>query len=325
MPIDFSSVRRQLQEFSAQRRSRQPWTVATLLPKQLLAISVLPARHGERPVVMDTAAIAFDKQLPDADAMIRFADQLHASQQRWAWLLPRDDYRLSVMPEPQVPAAELAQSLRWQLSATLDFPAEEAVIDYMHIPTAAWQPERAPELYVMAAFGEAVDAVATLFRASHLELDAIDIRETAQRNIAALLERDKELLLLVAFCDDDIRISCNWQHELYMDRLIADPATHDETPEKLAAACERIQMQIQRSLDAVRQSYPFMQSARIVLAGAPDGFAEYLTTIVVDPVEILLPDTLFDLARTPHLRETRAFMQQFHALGVALRDHQDIA
>ena len=34
------------------------------------------------------------------------------------------------------------------------------------------------------------------------------------------------------------------------------------------------------------------------------------------------PEALFDLARTPQLREPRAFMQYFHALGVALRDRE---
>jgi hypothetical protein len=322
MKFDFSSVRTHLQTLSAQRKSRQAWTIATLLPKQLVAISILPARHGERPVVMDSGAISFDQTLPDPEALTTFAQQLHASRQRWAWLLPRDEYRLSVIPAPQVPSPELPQSLRWQLAATLDFPVEAAVIDYMNIPTAAWQPERAPELYVMAASGETVDAVTALFRASRLDLQAIDIRETAQRNVASLLERDNELLVLVAFCDDDVRISFNWHHELYMDRLIAEPATHDDTHERLTAACERIQVQLQRSLDAVRQSYPFIQSARIVLAGAPEGFAGHLTRVVGDPVETLLPETLFNLSRTPHLRESRAFMQQFHALGVALRDRE---
>ena len=52
---------------------------------------------------------------------------------------------------------------------------------------------------MVAARGAAVNAQASLFRAAHLNLSAIDIRETAQRNIATLLERDSELLVLVAF------------------------------------------------------------------------------------------------------------------------------
>ena len=325
MRIDFKRLRSRLEQLLATRRRAQCWVVADLQASRMLAVCVAPARPGERPVVLAASALEFNGAAPEAAALATFAHELQPARQRWALLLPRDDYRLSMMPAPEVPAAELAQSLRWQLSTTLDFPAEDAAIDFIDIPTKPWQPERASELYVVAARGAAVNVQAALFRSAHLNLQAIDIRETAQRNVGMLLERDGELLVLVAFCDDEVRISFNWQRELYMDRLIAEPSVHDETPERRAAACERIQLQVQRSLDAVRADYPFMQAARIVLAGAPEGFRAALQVAVFDPVDELDPDSLFDLSRTPDLHDMRTFMRHFHALGVALRDREDIA
>lgn len=325
MRLDLSRLRARASQLLATRRRSQPWVVADLQPVRMLTICVQPARLGERPVVLGASAFEFEQFPADAAALAAFAQKQPFTRQRWALLLPRDDYRLSVMPEPDVPAAELAASLRWQLSTTLDFPAEDAAVDFVRIPTKEWQPERGSELYVVAARGAAVQAQAALFRAARLDLRAIDIRETAQRNIGMLLEREGELLVLVAFCDDEVRISFNWQRELYMDRLIAEPSVHDETPERRAAACERIQLQVQRSLEAVRANYPFMQAARIVLAGAPEGFRASLQVAVFDPVDELDPDSLFDLSRTPELHDVRAFMRHFHALGVALRDREDIA
>jgi MSHA biogenesis protein MshI len=323
--IDRSRLRSRLNQLLAARRRLLPWIVADLQTMYLRTVCVAPARPGERPVVLGTSTLELDTMAPDARALAAFAQTLQRGRQRWALLLPRDDYRLSVIPEPEVPAAELVQSLRWQLSTTLDFPTEEASIDFLQIPTRAWQPERTAELYVVAARGTAVHAQAALFRAAHLDLRAIDIRETAQRNIATLLERDGELLVLVAFCDDEVRISFNWQHELYMDRLIAEPSVHDQTPQRRTAACERIQWQVQRSLDAVRANYPFMQAARIMLAGAPEGFAGILMAAVPEPVEELVPELLFDLSRVPELGDPRVFMRYFHALGVALREREDMA
>lgn len=325
MRIDIPQLRSRLHQLLARRRRAQPLVVAELQAARMLTVCVAPSRHGERPVVISASALEFDQALPDAAAIAAFAQKQALARQRWALLLARDDYRLSVMPEPEVPAAELAQSLRWQLSTTLDFPADDAAIDFLKIPTSEWQPERTSELYVVAARGASVTAQAALLRAAQLNLTVIDIRETAQRNIAMLLERDKELLVLVAFCDDEVRISFNWQRELYMDRLIAEPSAHDETPERRVAACERIQLQVQRSLDAVRSNYPFMQSARIVLAGAPEGFSGLLRTAVFDPIDELLPESLFDLSRVPELHDTRTFMRHFHALGVALREREGIA
>lgn len=325
MRIDLARLVKPWRQLLMRRRRAQPWAVADLQPQRLLSVVVAPGRAGERPTVLQAAMTDFEAVRPDAGALAAFAQQLNAVRQQWSLLLPRDEYRLTVMPEPAVPADELAQSLRWQLAGTLDFGVEDATIDYLPIPTRAWEPERAPELYAVAARGDAVQAHAALFSEARLDLRAIDIRETAQRNIGALLERDGELLVLVAFCDEDVRISFNWQRELYMDRLIAEPAVHDDTPERRAAACERIQLQLQRSLDAVRANYAFMQQARIVIAGAPEGFVDTLGASLPHPVEALDPESLFDLSKSPQLREPRVFMRHFHALGAALRERGEAA
>lgn len=320
MRIDFSQLCSRWAALLPRRRQATHWAVASLRPGQMSAVVVTVAAAGARPQVLHAATLDHDDTLPMADALSAFARDLQAGGQGWALLLPRDDYRLSVIPEPEVPAAELAQSVRWQLAATIDFAVEDAAVDFIMIPTREHAPQRTPELYAVAARGDRVNAFAALFRHARLDLRAIDIRETAQRNIAARLERDDELLVMVAFCDDEVQISFSWRHELYMDRLIAEPACHDDDAERRATACERIRMQLQRSLDAVRADFPFMQAARIVLAGAPDGFLAQLQAGLFDPVEALLPDTLFDLTRVPQLQDARHFMHHFHALGVALRD-----
>ncbi len=334
MRIDFSQLRtrcaptlRRLRWLGQLRRRRtvQPWVVASLAPDRMTAVVVASTAAGERPRVLATAELPLADGLPNAAALTGFARELQAPNLRWALLLTRDEYRLSVMPEPDVPATELAQSVRWQLAATIDFPAEDAAVDFLPIPTREHAPDRAAELYAVAARGDVTHAHANLFRSARLDLLAIDIRETAQRNIAALLERDDELMVMVAFCEDGIQISFSWHRELYMDRLIAEPACFDEDAQRRAAACERIRLQLQRSLDAVRTNFPFLQGARIVLAGAPEGCRAILQEGLPDPIEELIPEDLFDLSGVPDLHEPRAFMRYFHAIGVALRDTENDA
>ncbi len=247
------------------------------------------------------------------------AQQLDAGARPWTLLLPRDEYRITVIAEPAVPAAELAQSVRWQLAPTLDFSAEDASVDFMRIPTQTWQPERMPELYAIAARGDAVRQRAALFDEARLKLAAIDIRETAQRNIAALAERADELLVMVAFGKEEAQISFSWHQELYMDRLIAEATDSEQHPERRAANNERMAMQVQRSIEAVRGNFPFMMAARVLVAGAPEGFCELLAASLPEPVEPWLPEQCFDLSCTPALREPQVFMQHFHAIGAALR------
>lgn len=322
MRIDVSRLRASLARWLAARRRTQPWAVADLQPQRLSAVRVAPLRHGQRPVVLQAAELDFTDEWPDAEALAGLARELQAGGQRWGLLLPRDDYRVSVVPAPAVPATELAQSLRWQLAGSLDFPVEDAAVDFLRLPAESGATSNEQEIYAVAARGAAVQGLAARFRDARLPLAAIDIRETAQRNIAALLEHSGELLAMAAFGQRDVQFTFSWQGELCMDRLIAEPSCHDESADRRAAAGERIQLQLQRSLDAVRSSYPFMQAVRIVVAGAPDDVLAQLQSGLAEPVEALDVDALFDLSAVPQLREPRSFMRHFHALGMALRERE---
>ena len=304
---------------AAKRLRATPWAAVDFSARRVVAVLVAPPQGDGRPRVLNAVQADVDGPTADAATLVALASQLDGGARRWTLLLPRDAYRVSVMPEPAVPPAELAQSVRWQVAPTLDFPAEDASVDFMKIPTQHWQPERTPELYAIAARGDAVREHAALFDAARLTLAAIDIRETAQRNVAALAERNDELLVMVAFGEDDVQISFSWHRELYMDRLIAEAADRDHHPERIAANNERIASQVQRSIEAVRSDFPFMMAARVLVAGAPDGFCALLATSLPEPVEACEPQQLFDLSRTPALRDPQVFMQYFHALGAALR------
>ncbi len=304
---------------AAQRLRATPWAAVDFSARHVSAVLVAAPQGDGRPRVLQAVLADFDGKLSEAHQLLTLAQQIEAGTRQWTLLLPRDEYRVSVMAEPAVPAAELAQSVRWQLAPTLDFPAEDASVDFMKIPTQAWQPERSPDLYVIAARGDAVRQRVALFDEARLKLTAIDICETAQRNVAALAERSDELLVMVAFGVDDVQISFSWHRELYMDRLIAEAADRDNTPERIAANNERIASQVQRSIEAVRSDFPFMMAARVLVAGAPDGFCALLAANLPEPVEALQPEQLFDLSRTPALRDPQIFMQHFHAIGAALR------
>lgn len=314
-----SALKARWSSLAARRISATPWAAVDFSARHMAAVLVAPPQGDGRPRVLKAVQAEVDGNLPEAGKFMPFAQQLEAGARPWTLLLPREEYRVSVMSEPAVPAAELAQSVRWQVAPTLDFPAEDASVDFMRIPTQAWQPGRTPDMYVIAARGDAVRQRVALFEGARLKLGAIDIRETAQRNVAALAERHDELLVMVAFGQEEVQISFSWHRELYMDRLIAEAADRDNQPERRAANNERIASQVQRSIEAVRGNFPFMMAARVLVAGAPEGFCELLAASLPEPVEALQPETLFDLSRTPALRDPHVFMQHFHAIGAALR------
>ncbi len=316
------AIRAKSQALAVTRARATPWAALDISATRLTAVLVAPPQGDGRPRVLNAATADLRERSgnpPDEAQLASLAQQIDAGTRPWTLLLPRDEYRISVIAEPAVPAAELAQSVRWQVAPALDFAAEDASVDFMKIPTQAWQPERMPELYAIAARGDAVRQHAVLFDNARLKLAAMDIRETAQRNVAALAERSDELLVMVAFGQEEVQISFSWHHELYMDRLIAEATDREQHPERRAANNERIATQVQRSIEAVRGNFPFMMAARVLVAGAPQGFCELLALTLPEPVETLLPEALFDLSGAPELREPLVFMQHFHAIGAALR------
>lgn len=301
------------------RRRAAPWAAIDVGQHAMLGVVLSPSRRGEPPRVMKAASLAYEGTLPDAGALAGFARELGADTLSWTLLPQRDEYRISVIPAPMVPEAELVQGVRWQLASTLDFPAETASIDVLQIPTRAWEPERPQELYAIAARGDAIDAYVTLFREARLKLACIDIRETAQRNLANLTGPADELAAMLSFGRDEVQVTFNWQGELYMDRLIAESGANEDSTVRREAYAERMQQQVQRSLDAVRASYPFMRGCRIILAGEPDGFTASLAAAMQEPVLHFAPETYFDLWHVPELKAEPAFMTYLPAIGAALR------
>lgn len=300
------------------RQAALRWAGIDLQEKHLHLVVIGAASNGSQIQVLECVSRELEGEL-SADTLTDIVQSLASRPQRWSLLLPRDDYRLSVIPVPEVPDDELSQSVRWQLAPVLDFPVEDAAVDFMTIPVANSTKGHPSELYAIAARGDTVTRFASLFREARVPLTAIDIHETAQRNLAARIEHPDEVLVMVAFHRQAIQITFSWQGELYLDRLLAEPRNDEDSPARRAMLCERVALQVQRSLDTVRASHPFMQAARIVVAGAPEGFVASMGALAAVPVEVMRPEAFLDLRATPALCDTVEFMRYFQAIGTALR------
>lgn len=136
------------------RRTPTCWTAVDCSASGLLGVSLAPALHpGGMPQVMKAGVV--EASTLSTAGLTQLAAHIAVPSTRWVFVLPRADYRVLVVAEPQVPADEITQSLRWQLAPLLDFPVDEAVLDYITIPTRAWQAEQTQELYAFAAQADA--------------------------------------------------------------------------------------------------------------------------------------------------------------------------
>jgi MSHA biogenesis protein MshI len=280
-----------------------------------------PYSAGGKPRVVKNGALP-GAQL-DAEALAKLSGKIAAPGCAWTLPLSRKEYSIMVIPEPPVLPAEMEQSIRWTLATMIDYPVDEASVAWMKIPTAELLPNRLPHLYVMVARNELIGQRAALFQQAKTPLRAVDVRETAQRNIAALAEQPGEGLGLLLAGRQGIQFTITFNGELYLDRFVEeslfDSSAQDEDARN--RAFERIALQVQRSLDFVSRTMPFMTVGRILVAPTPTeiGLREYLAQSLGEPVEALKLGSIFDFSRTSELAKEENQALYFTALGAALR------
>lgn len=297
------------------------WTALDAGPDgSLLAVSVR-RRARARPQVVKCACSPAGP--PTAQALAQLADKVSVVGFPWTMTLQRGDYQLLVIAEPAVQASEMESSLRWTLSSMIDFPVDEANLAWMKIPTAEQQPNHARHIYAIVSQKSIAEARLALFQQAKLKLRALDVRETAQRNIAALLEKKNEGLGLVCVGAAGVLITFSFGGELYLDRFIEQPLDDMLAADaaRQASIFDQIALQLSRSVDFVSRNFPFMTVQRIVLAPLPAalGLRDYLAHNLALPVQALNLADVFDLALTPELEAAENQARYFVALGAALR------
>lgn len=273
--------------------------------------------HGGKPLIS-----FFGRRSIDTDAdFVRLAKDLRFSRYDCIALLQPGEYQLVQLEAPNVPATERKAALRWRLKDQLDFPVEEATLDVLDIPAGSDAgPARQRNVYAVAARSELIRACIARFEQAKIPLSVIDIRETAQRNIAARNEdADRGLALLFAGSDTSL-LTVNFRQELLLARRIEIGHAQFSAQAGREEAFERIGLEIQRTLDLVDRQFPFVAISKLLVAPQPDEveLAGYLGRNLGVRVESLdLTDVFhFEGAAAP---EAALQWRLFHLLGAALR------
>lgn len=297
------------------------WTAVYESPEGVLGVSVAaPTGMGVKPKVMKFGALA--GKILDSISLTELAKSAATGDFGWAATLNRKDYKFLVIEEPAVQPDEMDESVRWAVSGIIDFPIVDAEVAWMRIPTEKL-PNRRPHIYVAATQRGVVDRYRSIFGDAKLPLTALDVQETAFRNIAALASKSGEGLAFLAVGRQGAQFTVTFQGELYLDRFTDDTTWFADTadPAAIERANERIVLQVQRSIDFVGRTLPFVDISRLLLAPMPaniklrDRIAKNLTL----PVEPLDLGSILDFSNVPSLSKEEAQVQYLVALGAALR------
>ncbi|HEX8610494.1 MAG TPA: agglutinin biogenesis protein MshI [Telluria sp.] len=258
------------------------------------------------------------------DMLEKTGKDLHANSFRCATVLGAGEYTLLSVEAPNVPADELRTAVRWRLKDMLDFPADQASIDVLDIPTDKAQ-GRSQSLFAVAARNSLIESRQNRFVDAGVPLAVIDIPEMAQRNISALVEPDGRGVAMLSFSNEGGLLTVTYKAELYLARRIDVTLDQllDSDHDRKHVCYDKITLELQRSLDHFDRQYNFINVSKLVLAptGA-SGLDEYLSSNLYTKVESLDLASVLDLAGVPELAALAQQQRFFLILGAALRQEE---
>jgi MSHA biogenesis protein MshI len=233
-------------------------------------------------------------------------------------------YQLLQVDAPDVPRDDWRDAVRWQLKDMVDFPVDSAAIDLLEIPAAA-APRRRSALIVAASARSQLLPLVDQAGEAGVPWSAIDITETALRNLCALTEEPGRGQALLHLGDNQATIVITLAGELLLCRNIAvtlAQLTQDDAALR-QQAFESASLALQRTLDGFERVFSAVPLSRIMVspAAAVAGFLAYfsdLTDLRVLP--LALAGVLDWRAVADFAADSARQSQYLSAIGAALRD-----
>ena len=311
------------------RGKRQPGWLALQAHENQIDLVHVRSAMGARPEV--SLCDSFRTETSEAATLARLRKELKLDEFHCTTLLPTQHYQLYEIEAPNVPAAETKSAVRWRMKDIIDYPVESATIDVLEIPGDPAASGRSPTLYAVAALKSAVDECVAPFKSARVELDAVDIRELAQRNVATLFEANDGGggIAMLAFYPEEGLLTFTRAGELYTSRRIEIPLAHlmDAKYKQRAEHLERIALEVQRSLDHFERQFHYVPLSKLLLGPLPGdiGLQEYLASSIDGVVESADLASVLEFPSVPHLEPPGRQSQYLSLIGAALREETEAA
>lgn len=305
-------------------RSEPGWTAFVPQGERLRAARVAPGPDG-RPRLLWTWEGAW--QPAERVASLQQLRRQHASRCSGVWLLERGQYQLMTTEAPaDLPREEWRDALRWQLKDQVEFDVADAALDLLSVPGNQQLAQRREALLAVLAPRATLRPLVTLLEEARLQLDAIDIPETALRNLCGRCEPAGRAQALLSFGSGSGQLVITHQGELMMSRQIdiaAELLVSDDDARR-DAAVDRCSLEVQRTLDSFERVQSHVSLARLLTVPGPGmaGLAEHLRQFVSVPLAPFELDSVLDCGAVPALQGAAAAAPWLLALGAALRDDQ---
>lgn len=248
-----------------------PGIVAISFAANGLAIAVTRYAENERPRLLHCEFVPADdtQLLPLLQGLVK---NHNLEEYDCHILLAPEQYRAISIEAPAVNPDELKQAVGWRIADLLDYPVDQATIDYYYLPKSN-RPNAPQMLEVLACTQQLVLTLSERCRQAGLNVKVIDIQETALRNLATLLPENPQGVAVLHLHKDGGRLILQKNGALYLSRKIGsgyqqlfDAGTSSGLGLELGEQ-DSLALEIQRSFDYVENFFdiPPITSLAVVL------------------------------------------------------------
>ena len=304
--------------FSARRK---PGWLAVVPQAGSVTLAHVLRKPNVPPQVSLLETFAVEKS--ETDALLRLKSTRHLKSYACTTLMPVGEYNLTQLDAPAVPKEERKEALRWALKDMVSYPLDTACVDVLDIPSEGLPSGRSSVVLVVSAGEQAVRARATPFERAGVVLDAVDVPELAQRNIAGLLEDQNRGLAFLRIDETGMMLTLTFHGELIAVRRGEVNTVQLNSPddEQRGRVRERLVLELQRSLDNFDRQYSHIPISKVVVACYPlvEDLVEELGRSTYIPVREMDLATVMEFPRIPELRDPQRQARYLLAIGAALR------
>ena len=262
-----------------------------------------------------------------ASALEKLRRETHIGNHEVTTLLAPGEYQMLLVEAPNVPLDEMKTAVRWKIKDGLGFHIDDATVDMVQIPASKYGSGRPQSLYAIAAANSIIQERIKLFEQAEIKLSVVDIPEMAQRNIAALFEREDRALVVLVFDDYGGLMTFTSAGELYLSRRIEMSVgqLQDANEELRRQYRDRVVTELQRSLDHFDRQFNHL-AVDMMLVCVPDntGLVEFLAAELDMKVQKLDLSAAMDISAIPALADSEFAAHALSVLGASLRQESRV-
>lgn len=308
--------------FGISKAKPAPGWIACAPQGERVAIALVEPTPGGKPVVRWAVEAPWSE--PRA-TLLRLRRQRSLQRHRRVALLQRPDYHCVVLDAPaDVPREDWAAASRWQLRDAVEFPIDSAAIDVLAIPAGASYRAQ-PQLIAVAAAEDVMRPLVGAGQDAGLPWQAIDIGETALRNLGLLVAPPERAQALLHCQRRHATLVVTWNGELLSTRQmdLALLGVADTPGAERTAAFDQAALELQRTLDGIERAFGQVTLASVRVTPMPglDALCAHLKPLLYVPVLPLDLHDVLDWRDAPGLADDPASLNTLVlAIGAALRE-----